>query len=70
MFIRSVYKRNKPGSTKYEYHQLVESIRTEKGSRQKLLLSLGRLPIPEEKWSSLSKCIEAPRSRAKIFYPG
>jgi len=67
MFIRSVYKRNKPGSTRYEYHQLVESIRTEKGSRQKLLLSLGRLPIPEEKWSSLSKRIEALVQGQKSF---
>ena len=67
MFIRSVYKRNKPGSKKYEYHQLVESIRTEKGSRQKLLLSLGRLPIPEEKWSSLSKHIEALVQGQKSF---
>lgn len=67
MFIRSVYKRNKPGSTKYEYQQLVESIRTEKGSRQKLLLSLGRLPIAAEKWSSLSKRIEALVQGQKSF---
>jgi transposase len=67
MFIRSVYKRNKPGSTKYKYQQLVESIRTEKGSRQKLLLSLGRLPIPDEKWSSLSKRIEALVQGQKSF---
>ncbi len=67
MFIRSVYKRNNPGSTKYEYQQLVESIRTEKGSRQKLLLSLGRLPIPQEKWSSLSKRIEALVQGQKSF---
>ena len=67
MFIRSVYKRNKPGSTKYKYQQLVESIRTEKGSRQKLLLSLGRLPIPQEKWSSLSKRIEALVQGQKSF---
>ena len=59
MFIRTVYKKNKKSSTKYECQQLVESIRTEKGVRQKLLLSLGRLPIPKEKWPTLTKRIEA-----------
>lgn len=59
MFIRTVYKKNKGCSTKYECQQLVESVRTEKGVRQKLLLSLGRLPISKEKWPTLSKRIEA-----------
>jgi len=59
MFIRTVYKRNKPTSTKYEYQQLVESVRTERGVRQKLLLSLGRLPIAKERWPSLAKRIES-----------
>ena len=59
MFIRTVYKKNKKSSTKYECQQLVESIRTEKGVRQKLLLSLGRLPLPKEKWPTLTKRIEA-----------
>jgi len=59
MFIRTVYKRNKASSTKYECQQLVESIRTENGVRQKLLLSLGRLPISEKKWQGLTKRIEA-----------
>ncbi len=60
MFIRMVYKRNKPCSTKYEYQQLVESIRTEKGVSQKLLLSLGRLPIPpKNRWPSLARRIQS-----------
>ena len=58
MFIRTVYKRNRSGSTKYECQQLVESIRTEKGVRQRLLLSLSRLPIPKDKWPSLVKRFE------------
>jgi len=32
---------------------LVESIRTEKGVRQKLLLFLGRLQLPKDKWPRL-----------------
>lgn len=59
MFIRTVYKRNKSSSTKYECQQLVESFRTEKGVRQKLLLSLGKLQLPKSKWPGLVKRIEA-----------
>jgi len=69
MFIRSVFKRNKPGSPKYEYHQLVESIRTEKGARQKLLLSLGRLSLPSDKWPSLCKRIETLVQGQQSFIP-
>jgi len=59
MFIRSVYKKNKSSSKLYECQQLVESIRTEKGVRQKLLLSLGVFPIPKDKWPPLTRRIEA-----------
>jgi transposase len=53
MFIRTVTKSNGNGSKKYQCYQLVESIRTETGVRQKLLLSLGRLNLPKEKWPRL-----------------
>ena len=59
MFIRTVYKKNKSSSTKYECHQLVESVRTEKGVQQKLLLSLGTVPLPKTKWPSLVKRMQA-----------
>lgn len=59
MFIRTVYKRNKSSPTKYECQQLVESIRTENGVRQKLLLSLGKLSIPKAIWPILVRRIEA-----------
>ena len=68
MFIRTVYKRSKARSTKYETQQLVESIRTEKGVRQKLLLSLGRLPISKDKWPSLTKRIKAIIGGQKSFH--
>ena len=58
MFIRTVYKKNKSSSKKYECQQLVESIRTEKGVRQNLLLSLGCLSISKEKWPGLVRRIE------------
>jgi hypothetical protein len=59
MFIRSVYKKNKSSKKLYKCQQLVESIRTEKGVRQKLLLSVGVLPLSEDKWPGLAKRIEA-----------
>ena len=68
MFIRTVYKRNKTGSVKYECQQLVESIRTEKGVRQKLLLSLGSLPLSKDKWPRLAKRIEAIIREQQTFF--
>jgi len=59
MFIRTVKKSNGNSSKKYQCQQLVESIRTEKGVRQKLLLSLGRLNLPQEKWPRLVARIKA-----------
>ncbi len=67
MFIRTVYKRSNGSSTKYECQQLVESIRTERGVRQKLLLSLGRLPITKDKWPCLTKRIKAIIDGQKSF---
>lgn len=59
MFIRTVIKSNGTGSKKYQCHQLVESIRTEKGVRQRLLLSLGRLQLAKDKWPRLVARIKA-----------
>jgi len=59
MFIRTVFKTNGVSSKRYQCQQLVESIRTEKGVRQKLLLSLGRLSLSQDKWPRLAKRIEA-----------
>ena len=59
MFIKTVKKKNKYSSKVFEYQQLVASIRTENGPRHKLLLNLGQLNLPKEKWSSLAKRIES-----------
>lgn len=58
MFIRTVLKKNKSSAKLYECQQLVESIRTEKGVRQRLLLSLGRLPLTKDKWPRLARRIK------------
>ena len=58
MFIRKVKKKN-PGYEKvFVYHRLIESFRTSKGPRQRLLLDLGRLDLPPEEWGILANCIE------------
>lgn len=58
MYIKRVVKQN-PGSKKtYKYLHLVESVRTRKGPRQRLILNLGNPDIPKEKYKELANCIE------------
>ena len=42
----------------YTYHRLLESVRTEKGPRQRLVLSLGTLDLPKSEWPRLAERIE------------
>ena len=58
MFIRTAFKKNKASFKLYECQQLVELIRTEKGVRQKLLLSLGRLLLAKDQWPRLVRRIK------------
>ncbi len=58
MFIRKVSKSNKNSSKVYESLHLVESVRTDKGPRQRLLLDLGEIDIPQEQYKELANCIE------------
>ena len=55
MFIREVVKQNEGYKQKFIYHTLVESYRTEKGPRQRTLLSLGKLSLPRDKCSMVGK---------------
>ena len=55
---KSVVKRNKKSTRKYKYLYLVESKRTSKGPRQRLILNLGALDIPKEQHKILTKTIE------------
>lgn len=59
MYIKKVKKQNAPGKKSYEYLRLVENVRTEKGPRQRLILNLGALDIPQDKYKELANCIEA-----------
>ncbi len=57
MFIRETIKSKK--GKKYVQHQLVKSIRTPNGPRQSLLLNLGFLDLPRDKWKELANTIES-----------
>ena len=42
----------------YTYHRLLESVRTDSGPRQRLILSLGTLDLPKSEWPRLAERIE------------
>jgi hypothetical protein len=69
MFIRETQK-SKNGK-KYIQHQLVESIRTSNGPRQRLVLNLGFLKVDKEKWKILANTIESElHGQKRIFSEG
>jgi hypothetical protein len=57
MFIREKIKTVK--GKKYVQHQLIESIRTPAGPRQRLVLNLGFLDLHPDKWKELANTIES-----------
>lgn len=58
MYIKKVTKKKSVSGKPYEYFHLVENVRTEKGPRQRLILNLGKLDIPQDQYKSLANCIE------------
>jgi hypothetical protein len=54
MFIKAITKRNRISHKSYTYHRLLESYRSSRGPRHEILLNLGRLELPKEKWKSLA----------------
>jgi len=56
MFIRRKVKTRK--SQSYEQHQLLKSVRTDRGPRQEVVLNMGRLDLPKEQWKELANAIE------------
>jgi len=72
MFIRKVHHKNKKNRRQYYTHKLVDSIRTERGPRQRDILNLGvDFDLPKEQWKDLANCIEGIISGQKplIEYP-
>ena len=67
MFIRRIHKNNGQSKKKYYYLHLVESIRTEKGPRQKLILNLGNLNIDPSQYQALAEKIQDILTGQKSF---
>ena len=68
MFIREKTRKSK-GKKRYIQHQLIESIRTPAGPRQHIVLNLGQLNLPEDKWKELANCIEGLLSNQRNLLP-
>ena len=58
MFVKKVRKQNGVTKKYYEYLHLVESVRTEKGPRQRLILNLGNLDILPSQYQAFAKRVE------------
>src|SRR3989339_426840 len=59
MFIRKVIHRDKKNRREYHTFKLLESLRTERGPRQRMVLNLGAdFSLPEEQWKDLANRIE------------
>jgi hypothetical protein len=58
MYIRESKTTNKKTGEVYVKHQLVASVRTEKGPRNKVIMSLGTLAVPRIDWKRLAHAIE------------
>ena len=53
MFIRAVKTYNKKTGNSYVKHMLMESVRTENGPRQRTVMQLGKLELPQKDWPAL-----------------
>jgi len=59
MFIRESKTKNKKTGKVYIKHSLVQSVRTERGPRQRVVLTLGRLSVDRIYWKDLAAALEA-----------
>jgi hypothetical protein len=59
MYIREYITTNRKTKTKYVTHRLVEPFQTPNGPRQRVILHLGTLEIPKNKWRTLAALLEA-----------
>jgi transposase len=72
MFIRRVPHTNRKNRKEYYTYKLVDSIRTERGPRQRVILNLGvDFDLPRDSWKDLANCIEGiiTGQRPLIEYP-
>jgi len=72
MFIRKVLHKNKKNRKEYYTYKLVDSVRTDRGPRQRDIVNLGvDFDLPREQWKDLANCIEEIITGQKSFidYP-
>jgi len=68
MFIREKTRKSK-SKKRYIQHQLIEAIRTSVGPRQRIVLNLRHLNLPQEKWKDLANCIEGLLTNQRSLLP-
>lgn len=69
MFIREYQTKNKKTGKVYSAHKLVESVQTEKGSRQRIVMQLGSLTLPKSEWKKLACVLEVKLSGQYTLLP-
>lgn len=69
MLIRAVQVSRGPSHPRLTNHQRVESHRTEKGPRQRLVLHLGSLALPRERWRELAAALEVGITGQQALFP-
>jgi hypothetical protein len=69
MFIRKVPHKDKKNRKQYYTYKLVESVRTQRGPRQRDVLNLGvDFQLPKEQWKELANCIESIITKQKLLF--
>jgi len=69
MFIRIAKTKNPKTGKVYVSHQLVETVQTEKGPRNRVLLYLGRLDLPKDVLKVLAQALEDRLNRRTSLFP-
>ncbi len=70
MYIRRTKVKGGPRGEVYITHRLVESVRTERGVRQRTLLNLGKdFPVPPERWPELIQHLDQVLSGQSTLVP-
>ena len=70
MFIKKSIKTDSKNGKSYAAYHLVESVRTERGPRQRVLLYLGsQIDLPEEEHKLLAQRIEEIVIGQKMLFP-
>ena len=69
MYIRATKTKNKKTGKCYTTHRLVETYQTEKGPRQRMVLSIGKLDLPKSRWKELAKALEFRLAGTENFAP-